>query len=114
MVSRFSDKMTERRDNTFTLERNILGVPTFVLNSKSATKLQNLKHSWQTSRGEVKYVFFRQSETPFPQLEHSRYFDILVGIFAKRINSEGHLWFSFAEVMRVSGQKLTRALGKQS
>ena len=107
MVVIESNKLTERHEKTFTLERNILGVPTFVLNPKASKSITRLEHSWKTSRGEVHYVFFRDSETPFPQVEHARYFDSLVGKFATRWNPEGHLWFSVAEIIRFSGQKPT-------
>ena len=99
------EEFKERKDKTFTLERNILGVPTFVLNTRAATKINRLEHSWKTSQGEVRYVFFRDSETPFPQVEHARYFDALVGKFATRWNPEGHFWFSIAEIARFAGKE---------
>ena len=99
-----SDKMRERRDLTFTLERNILGVPTFVLHSKACEKFQVLKHTWTNSRGLMKYQFERTSQAPLPQMEHAKYFDALVGLFATRWNPEGNLWFSIAEVLRFAGK----------
>lgn len=107
MVVIESDKMLERKEKTFTLERNVLGVPTFVLNTSAANKITRLEHSWKTSQGKVEYVFFRNTAVPFPQVEHARYFDALVGTFSKRWNKEGQLWFSISEIARFSGHKPT-------
>ena len=95
-----SEKLRERKEYTFTLERNVLGVPTFVLNTRATDKLNMLEHKWKTSSGEVKFRFSRNPITPLPQVEHARYFDALVGIFATRWRPDGYLWFSISEVIR--------------
>lgn len=100
-----NEKMRKRRDYTLTLERNVLGVPTFVLNPKTSSKLGILEHSWTTSAGEMFFRFVRDPATPFPQVEHARYFDALVGLFATRWNPDGDLWFSISEVIRFVDQK---------
>ena len=98
-----SSKLRQRLDQTFILEQNILGVPTFVLNTKSAEKLSKLEHSWKTRTGEPMRYKFMRTDTPFPQVEHARYFDALIGLFATRWNPDGHLWFSLSEVIRFAG-----------
>ena len=100
-----SDKLRERQEHTMTLERNVLGVPTFVLHAKSADKMSIIEHTWTVRSGEMKFRFVRDPETPLPQVEHGRYFDALVGIFANRWNRDGDLWFSISEVLRFVNQK---------
>lgn len=95
-----SDKLRQRRDYTLTLERNVLGVPTFVLHAKSADKISVLEHSWGTSSGKMNFRFVRDPETPFPLVGHARFFDALVGIFSTRWNPQGDLWFSLSEITR--------------
>ena len=112
MVVIKSDKLKQRRELTFTVERNILGVPTFVLHAKSADKLKMLEHKWKTSTGEMHFNFLRTELAPFPQVEHARYFDALVGIFSTRWNPEGDLWFSIAEVVRFAGLKPSTGASK--
>ena len=99
-----SKKLHERKELTFTLERNILGVPTYVLHAKSSETSDTLKHTWQNSKGVMEYSFCRTSLAPFPQVEHARYFDSLIGLFATRWNPDGYLWFSIAEILRFSGK----------
>ena len=99
-----NNRLDDRWEKTFILERNVLGVPTFVLNSRAATKLTRLEHSWKTIQGQVDYVFFRNSAVPFPLIEHARYFDALVALFATRPHQGGHLWFSLSEIARFAGK----------
>ena len=89
---------------TFTLERNVLGVPTFVLNPKSAEKLEALTHTWTNDRGLMEFTYSKSPKTPFPLVEHARYFDALIGLFSDRWNPEGYLFFSVAEVLRFAGK----------
>ena len=106
--------MLERRDMTFTLERNVLGVPTYVLNPKSCEKISVLEHSWKNDRGIMLYTFERSIKAPLPLMEHARYFDALIGLFANRWNEEGNLWFSMAEVLRFAGKKANNEGAKKA
>ena len=99
-----SNKLVERRELAFTLERNVLGVPTYVLHSKANEKTDILYHSWVNDKGLMEYSFCKTAKSPFPQVEHARYFDALIGIFAKRWRADGFLWFSIAEVLRFAGK----------
>ena len=105
MVVIESDALKNQRQMmTFSLERNVLGVPTFVLNTKSNESTDVLTHSWKNEKGILKFTFTKTPKSPFPQVEHARYFDTLIGLFATRWNPEGYLYFSVAEALRFSGK----------
>lgn len=105
MVVIESDTLKARHQMmTFSLERNVLGVPTYVLHAKSSERTDPLLHSWKNERGLMEFSFSKTAKAPFPLLEHARYFDALIGLFATRWNPEGYLYFSVAEVLRFAGK----------
>jgi hypothetical protein len=92
--------------DTYRVNRNVLGIPTFVLNPKAATKLDLLEYSWVTKKeGEVYFSFRRiDPDIPFPLPIHALYFDILVGLFEKQWNRDGELYFTIANVLKSAGK----------
>jgi len=68
---------------TVSLESNLLGVPIGVLHATSAKKNKCLSYAWKTDHGRVEYLFERISdEDSFPIPTHTRFFDVLVALFA--------------------------------
>jgi hypothetical protein len=95
----------EELPNSYGLNRNVLGVPTFALHSKSATKLMKLEYNWQTKEGLFEFEFRRiDPDIPFPIPQHALYFDLLVALFAEQWNEGGDLYFTIASVLKNAGK----------
>lgn len=88
------------------LERNVLGVPIFVLNSKTAVSQHELVYEWRTREGhDAKFKFERSASVPFPQSQHVVYFDALLAMFANNFREDGYLYFRVSDVLRYVGKK---------
>jgi hypothetical protein len=92
--------------HTIALESNLLGVPIGVLHPSSAKKSKSLNYSWKTESGVYEYKFERISdEDAFPIPQHTRFFDILIALFAQNWNADGMLYFRFSDILSVIGTK---------
>lgn len=109
-----TNSLRKRSDSTYTLERNLLGIPTFVLSERSSKKKTVLEHCWETDAGSMRFRFLRTDITPFPLVQHARYFDALVGLFSTRWNEDGDLWFSISEVLTYAGMNARNRGARQS
>jgi hypothetical protein len=88
------------------LEKNVLGVPIFVLNSKTASSQHELVYEWCTRDGrDAKFKFERSASVPFPQSQHVVYFDALLAMFAHNFREDGYLYFRISDVCRYVGKK---------
>lgn len=92
--------------NVATIEANVIGVPTFALNSRSASAVREIRHEWVRPTGEIaRFNFIRGGDTPFPIVQHAFYFDILLAMFAHNFREDGVLKFKFSDVLRNAGKK---------
>jgi hypothetical protein len=90
------------------LEKNVLGVPIFVLNSKTASSQHELVYEWRTREGrDAKFKFERSASVPFPQSQHVVYFDVLLAMFANNFREDGYLYFRVSDVLRNAGKSRT-------
>ena len=90
---------------TVGLERNLLGVPIFVLNTKAARSLSQLVYSWPLKGGKnATFIFSRTGDNPFPQSQHAMYLDILLAMFAVNFREDGVLYFRISDVLRAAGK----------
>lgn len=90
------------------LERNVLGVPIFVLNSKTAVAQSELVYEWRTREGrDAKFKFIRAPSVPFPQSQHVVYFDALLAMFTNNFREDGYLYFRISDVLRYVGKSRT-------
>ncbi len=93
------------------LEKNILGVPIFVLNSKTALSQHELVYEWRTRDGrDAKFKFVRDPNVPFPQSQHVVYFDALLAMFANNFRDDGYLYFRISDVCRYVGKEATHGI----
>lgn len=90
------------------LEKNVLGVPIFVLNSKTALSQHELVYEWRTRDGrDAKFKFERSASVPFPQSQHVVYFDALLAMFANNFREDGYVYFRVSDVLRYVGKSRT-------
>ncbi len=93
------------------LERNLLGVPIFVLHAKSASSQRELVYEWRTREGrDAEFRFVREDAVPFPQSQHVVYFDALLALFANNFREDGCLYFRISDVCRYVGKKPSRGV----
>lgn len=89
---------------TATLERNLLGVPTFVLHAKAAVSVEELRYEWSLADTKALFIFSRHREAPFPLPIHTMYLDILLAMFANNFDTSGWLRFRFSDLLRNAGK----------
>jgi hypothetical protein len=90
------------------LEKNVLGVPIFVLNSKTASSQHELVYEWRTRDDrDAKFKFVRDPNVPFPQSQHVVYFDALLAMFANNFREDGYVYFRVSDVLRYVGKSRT-------
>lgn len=97
---------------SYPLERNILGIPIYVLHPKAAEKFPSMSTSWDVGDGKVEFTFVR-GVSPFPIPQHAMIFDILLGMFARNWRADGVLYFSFSDVLRAAGKNPTSVNGRK-
>jgi len=88
------------------IEMNVMGVPTYMLNSRQDKNITQIFYEWQTPTGMAHFTFSRTGNNPFPQVQHAMYFDTLLAMFANNFNSDGILRFRFGDVLRNTGKKV--------
>ena len=89
------------------IERNLLGVPTFVLNPNSARKLTKIVHEWVTKdKREVEFSFVRDPDVPFPTITHAIIFDAMLAMFAHNFRKDGILYFRISDILRILGRPI--------
>lgn len=90
------------------LEKNVLGVPIFVLHARTASAQRELVYEWRTREGrDAKFKFVRDPNVPFPQSQHVVYFDALLAMFANNFRDDGYLYFRISDVLRYVGKSRT-------
>ncbi len=88
------------------LERNLLGVPLFVLNPKASRTNQKLLYEWSDKDGRRSiFTFERPDDTPYPLPVHTAILDVFLAMFAHNFDARGQLRFRFADVLRNAGKK---------
>lgn len=101
-----SPEGSARLPESIGLEKNVLGVPIFVLHAKTASAQQELVYQWRTRDGrDATFRFVREADVPFPQSQHVIYFDALLAMFANKFRDDGRLYFRIADVCRYVGKK---------
>lgn len=90
---------------TVVLERNLIGVPTFVLHAKASTIDKKLAYSWRgEDNNEAVFTYERPDDTPFPLPQHAMFLDVMLAMFAQNFRDDGELRFRFADVLRNAGK----------
>ncbi len=90
------------------LEKNVLGVPIFVLHAKTASTQHELVYEWRTrDNRDAKFKFVRDPNVPFPQSQHVVYFDVLLAMFANNFREDGYVYFRVSDVLRYVGKSRT-------
>lgn len=105
------------------MNRNLMWVPTSVLNPKAAFSQKSIFTAWSSFDQNTKikmnhsFEFSSIHDNPLPLAEHSKILDILLAIYANNITKDdpenmGGLHFKMCDVAEVSGRKYTEGFRK--
>lgn len=90
---------------TFALERNMLGVPIFVMHAKTSHSTADLSYEWVGEEGQkALFVFEKSKSCPFPLPQHAMYLSIMLAMFANNFREDGWFRFRFSDVVRNAGR----------
>lgn len=96
--------------NTVGVNPSLLNAPIYVLNSKSANKVDIIETSWEKTnehgeKVECHFSFNRSAKLPFPTVTHAKYLDVLLAMFAMNWKENGVLSFRYSDVLKTAGVK---------
>lgn len=94
---------------TILAERNLLGVPIYVMNKNLAMKSIGFCHRWRSQTGaDASFELLRTGNYPLPTISHARILDLMIGMFANNFNDEGILRFRYEDILRLFNRSRSR------
>lgn len=105
-MKRRDDKLTD----TFRAEHNLLGVPLFALNPRSAAAERRISMTWNVDGAELKFTFSRVGDTPFPLAQHAKILDCLLGMLKNNFRDDGVVFFKTSDIAKQLGLKSSGGL----